>query len=448
MKSAAGTYAFRWMNVRSEKAAARRKTWTDLLLRACVWGGVVVIPLLVSPTGRDSFRYPKELLLRAEGIVIAVVLALGAIFGHGLIRRVGWKHPAILLGVVVVGWTAVATLASTNRSLSLFSFLWVVSSVLFFVGALVVLKEAGHQSLWLALAPAVVNAAILLLQRLGWWTPFQLYEHHLQHTALLGNPNDVGAYLVAPALAAAALVFSGLPGRLIYGLLAAFLLTAIVATHTLTAIGAIVCGLAVLIAWRLRRRQRLIAVGVLAILAAGVFAAYEPLRRRADILVDAALQSNYEQLLSYRPVAFFAAAHMFLDRPLLGVGPGCFGWQFFHYKIAMESQYPEVFPPSPIRGINFGEVHNDHLEILAEAGAPAYLLFLFAIWLMARPSLGPPDADPAPRARFAGILAFPLAVSFFVLTLTQFPLQLAAPTVAFLFFAAACLAWGRSPATR
>jgi O-antigen ligase len=93
---------------------------------------------------------------------------------------------------------------------------------------------------------------------------------------------------------------------------------------------------------------------------------------------------------------------------------------------------------------NFHDVHNDHLQILATTGVPGYLLFLAALWQLARVSFDA-HADGDTRTRFARRFAFPAAAAFVVLTLAQFPLELSAPTLQALFFAALTVAWRSGP---
>src|SRR5207253_6451338 len=66
---------------------------------------------------------------------------------------------------------------------------------------------------------AIINAVVYLLQELELWSPFKTStaaSEHLARTALLGNPNDVGSYFVAPALGAAALALSQRRWRIVW----------------------------------------------------------------------------------------------------------------------------------------------------------------------------------------------------------------------------------------
>ena len=146
-------------------------------------------------------------------------------------------------------------------------------------------------------------------------------------------------------------------------------------------------------------------------------------------------------MMTNRLTPFVAAFMMFRDRPLIGVGPGCFAWQYMPYKIRAELAYPSLRSAFH-RGTNFGEVHSDHLQLLAEGGIPAYALSLAAFAMLSAISLRRRQRDTTDaRHQFARLLALPLAVTFFVLALGQFPLELTAVTSQFLFFAALCIGW-------
>ncbi len=50
-------------------------------LTPIIAAGALLIPLVMSLSGEDALRYPKELALRAEVILVIVVLALAWGFG-------------------------------------------------------------------------------------------------------------------------------------------------------------------------------------------------------------------------------------------------------------------------------------------------------------------------------------------------------------------------------
>src|SRR5262249_32886846 len=151
--------------------------------------------------------------------------------------------------------------------------------------------------------------------------------HHLQCTALVGNPNEIGGYLAAAALACLAMRW-WTPGALfLAGLLASRTLTAMIAL----AVAAL--AMAALASWRAGlRAARAGAPGGLA----------PPLRQRAADTVTAARRGEWNFILTERLAPFMAAASMFADRPLTGVGPGAFSWHYYDYKIRAEQRDPSL----------------------------------------------------------------------------------------------------------
>ena len=89
--------------------------------------------------------------------------------------------------------------------------------------------------------------------------------------------------------------------------------------------------------------------------------------------------------------------------------------------------------------MNWGDVHNDHLQVAAETGLPGYACFLIAIAVGAGRRRRAVAASE--RAAFAHALRWPLAVVIVVLSLAEFPLELAAPRLGLLTLGALCLTW-------
>jgi O-antigen ligase len=148
---------------------------------------------------------------------------------------------------------------------------------------------------------------------------------------------------------------------------------------------------------------------------------------------------NWDTVTSGRVLPYLAAGYMFRDHPIMGVGPGCFKWEYFPYKVKINALYSKLVVGW---GINFGEVHNDHLQVLAETGLPGYAIFIAAAVLLGAASLRPVH-NPAPsaEARFSRLASLPLVAGFLIAALGQFPLELAATNTVNLFLFALCCAW-------
>ena len=285
---------------------------------------------------------------------------------------------------------------------------------------------------------------LVILQELAIWSPFPLSSYsrgHYGSIGLLGNPNDVGTFLVTPAVAAIVLTVTARgTRRLIYAPIAALLVCGILASATRTALIALIAALIVFGVTHSRRAAAAVAVtvGLLVLL---VLSPATTIGRGIRDMAKAATAGNYQTLFSERLLPFLAAVDMTRDHPLLGTGPGCFKYHYMGYRIALRDRYP----PEWTRGypMNWGEVHNDHLQVASEAGLPGYALFLTAIGVGA--------AAPARRrangarleAAFAHAMRWPLAAAVFVVCLAQFPMELAAPRLVIITLGALCITWDR-----
>jgi O-antigen ligase len=162
-------------------------------------------------------------------------------------------------------------------------------------------------------------------------------------------------------------------------------------------------------------------------------AASSQFRHRLSTLFDAAKSRSYAVLFSSRVVPFLAAADMVRSRPLTGVGPGCFKFHFMDERLTLTARYPEWTRSWPEI---YAETHNDHLQVAAETGLPGYAIFLTVAGLLGWTRRRRADDRQAVEIRFVEMLRPPLVTTFLVIALAQFPLQIAAPRLMFLTFAA------------
>jgi O-antigen ligase len=398
-----------------------------------------VLPLLVAPGVKDTFRLPKDVLFRAEAIVLAGIWVVAAIERWRPLRYRRFE----LLALAIVTWSAITTLLSTNRSRSLDAFVTVLAGAVIFLATIGLARRRRNVGLlWIAIVPALINALVGTLQELDIWNPFNLpaeLPHHLRSTALIGNPNDAGGYLAAIALAALAASFALRNRRVLFAAAACVLTIGLIVNQTLTGIVALLVAAMAMLALR---SWRVFAAGALTTIVVIFIATlvFSPLRERAKNVSDWLREGNYNAITTQRLTPFAAALMMARDHPLFGVGPGCFSWQYFPYKLKAEGLYPAL-RASANRATNFGEVHNDHLQVLAEGGVPAYALLLAAVVCTAAISIRKRPTAADETQRFASFLALPLACGFLVLALAQFPLELTAVFSQFLFLSALCVGW-------
>jgi len=192
--------------------------------------------------------------------------------------------------------------------------------------------------------------------------------------------------------------------------------------------------------------RRLRVAAVVAALALLLAASLHPgSRQRFERLFSIASSGDLPEITSFRVMPAATALLMFRERPLLGAGPGTFSATYMTEKLKADQAHPQWIRP---RNPMFGQVHNDHLQVLAETGLPGYLLFIGGLALLASITFRSPAVNSAsdPRVRFARLFAFPAALTFAVLALAQFPLQLTSPMVADLYLAALCFTWTESSA--
>lgn len=420
----------------------RLGTMIDVVLWWTVAATAAITPLVISVSGHDEFRAPKEYALRAGGILVFALLAIRFLYLPRSTRAALAHHRTALLAAgAVILWTVVSALFATNRSLSLWSLLYVAVAAAFFAGALLALSDRSIGAVYVLLAPAMVNTIILLLQVTDLWDPIYGGAEVRALSALVGSSNDVGAYLLAPAIIAVGLVLSSHERRPIHLAMALFLFAGILAARSATAIGAYLVAVATLGAI-LSVRRAVVLAGVILLVIAVAIVTPSPLRHRAVFVREAVISRDYNLLFSYRLTAFAAAWHMFRHHPLTGVGPGCYAWNYFDYKIAAEERYAILRQPGDHKLFMFGEAHSDHLQILAVSGLPGYLLFSGSLVLLGKRSWKRTRHDLSLKERIARLSSLPLAVGIATIALAQFPLELAASLATMLYATAICMSWG------
>ncbi|HEX9983072.1 MAG TPA: O-antigen ligase family protein [Thermoanaerobaculia bacterium] len=414
----------------------------------------ILVPLWVSRTTVDAFRLPKQMLFQSLAALLFALLLIGALYHGRAFFEPLWRDRKLLLLLTgIVAWTLVTTLTSTNRPLSILTVAWVLSCVVYLVATfLVAHRSNGLLLAGLVLFMALLNGGLAMLQRGGVYNPMTFRRHmplRNQATALIGNPNDVGTYLLFPAIVALALALTSRK-HVRFAASVAFVVAfaGMIASDTLTAVVAFMPALGVMLL--LRSKKTLVPLLALTVAATLLVAAYAPLRTRVLTIADHLRAGRWVELSSLRLPAFYAAWEMFADHPITGVGPGCFAYWYLPYKMELNKTHPRFY----LTGENFGETHNDHLQTLAVSGLPGYVLLLSATGLLAsgslrrrRPELEATgnrvEAPLADRPELSRVASLPLAVAFAVVALAQFPLEMAASAQVLLHLAAVCYAWRR-----
>jgi O-antigen ligase len=415
-------------------------------LELLILAGAAAIPLFVSLQGHDVFRQPKQLLLYAVVLAATAMLLSGLALGRIAVDDAARRVLRIPLWIAAAGlaWAALAGLLSAKRALALDALVWgSAATLLVLVAAFALRHSSPHRLLLAVLAPMVVNATVVLLQASRIWNPWVFPERtpvRLHKNALLGNPDDVGIYLAIGTIVAlvAALHFRAL--RVLFCAIALFLFIATMVTETRTA--AIALGAAIVVLAMLRSVRIGIALVLVMTLLGGLGTfTYEPVRDRVAHTWRALTRGEWDAALSGRLTAFAAAWQMFLDHPVTGIGPGAFKYHYMSYRERAENEYTSIPLIRGRRAVNFGETHNDHLQILAEVGLPGYAAVAAGLLYVASRGLRRRTAAASVRAAFARDLAPTATTLAAVMMLAQFPLQLAAPAATLAMLGAACIAW-------
>ena len=350
----------------------------------CLWALVVVPPLLVWTTAKDSFRLPK--------LMVATLFALGSLIGPawslGRLPRISLRDlgsiPALraVLPLVVV---ATLGLAATSHPLHVregLIELWVGAACLV-AWSLWLTPRRADRLFALMLGPAALLALFAALQFHHIWQPFRFagaqFHGRLAVTSLVGNPADLGAFWVIPALWLQRSIVEHRSFRIPKFVLLALGLYAIVITQSFTAIAALAVGSFLFWFLVLPKKQALVltAAGCLGLLVAT--AAVGPLRVRVVEKLEAVKNRDLNRLLTGRLDGWRAAFHMFEEHPVMGVGHGAFRAAFAEARLALVRE-GVVFLRTQENPI-FANAHNEYLEVAAEGGLFGLAALAWAVWV-------------------------------------------------------------------
>ena len=289
--------------------------------------------------------------------------------------------------------------------------------------------SAAAPRLFTALALAgVVTALLASAQRfLGILRiiPLEAPEPRFRAAGLIGNPGDVAAALLFPAVLLwirMTEASSWRPRLLAASGLAACLL-GLGATESIAPLVALAAATFVHALLDLRARWRPFAAAALLFAAA---AWVTGTGARAVAKLDQFRKGQVGAATTQRDIGVLAAIEMIRARPLLGVGPGAFSSAFVPGRLRAEERVGrQLIHWSGYA--HFDNAHSEPLTLAAEEGLPAALLAFAGLAALAAGLLGRWRGERAgarPSTIPAGTL-FALLSSFAVLSLASFPLRLA-----------------------
>jgi O-antigen ligase len=396
--------------------------------RVAFWLGaalVLLLPLVWSSEALEAFRGPKREL------ALALWATLAAVFAVSGARRAAWRDPWWMAWAGVVAGAVVSAATSGHPAVVLVRTIPLALAALGW-GALRQLSDRGRSRLvTLVVVAGTVQAALTALLLLPSFRPEAFdrisgFKGRYMWIGTLGNPADVGVFLVPPLLLAASLALARRRRRWAPATAACLMLGVILGTRTLSAAIALGCGCAVLL-WRyVPRRLRLpAAAGALAL--AATVALVGPLAPRVRVAVVEFQKGGWSAIGSGRGAGYASALGMIAARPVTGVGFGLFESNSFAF------QSEEVLAR---RGrilrleTAFGHAHNDVLQHAAETGLLGLLLAGAGIVWAARRSGRTHSALPA---------RLPLLAAMTPIALLQFPTHLAAVAAQWTVLAALAL---------
>ena len=413
-------------------------------LETTIWSfvaaAVVATALVVSPGAFDVFRTPKTVVFQLLALMILTAGGAAMLLSERVARSFRTNRIALSIALSAVAWTAIATATSLKPAVGQLKTFSVFCFAVFFAAAVWTSWRRGPSAVLIVLAPAVLNGVTAFMQSFGKWTLWYVpanLETRLRTTGFIGTTNEVGGYLVLPLIAAIAATVAWPRLRWLFTGAGAAIAIGIVAAQSVTSIAAAGCGVAAMMFLPGARRLRwATAIGLLVFVS--VVALHPGSRARIRTMLGFAASGQLSEMTSFRLPAYTAALAMFRDRPLVGVGPGVFRTLYMPYKLRLDAEHPQWIR---MGNQSFGQVHNDHLQLLAETGLPGYLLFLAALAFVARLSFTRRGDATSPRTRFVTAFAFPGVAALLVLALGHFPLQLTSHMAPAVYLSALCIAW-------
>jgi O-antigen ligase len=388
-------------------AAAAELPVSGRVASLLLWLLVLVPPLYFSPSAKDAFRLPKQMLSEWLAVASLVPLAWSLRRVEAVRWRDLWRQPALraVLPLLAVASAGLLTSAHPLHVREGLADLWIGGACL--VGWSAALPAGRLERLLGALPwPAVALAALGILQFHG-LQPLGLAGvragSRFAVTSTAGNPGDLGAFLVLPCLIAqwrlarrprAAAAAEDGPARRAEawrrGWLVAALAVCVYAmtlTQTFAALTALVLGSLVLWGGALRHRamgaRRLTIAGAslaaLVLLAAGGVAAVPALAGRVKEKAAAVRQGDWNTVLTGRLDGWRAALWMLGQHPWAGVGQGAYRAEFVPAKLALLDR-GVAFPAGTQQ--NFVNAHDEPLEVGADCGLPGLLAVAWALWVL------------------------------------------------------------------
>jgi O-antigen ligase len=382
----------------------------------------LVLPYFVLVLSSAAATRDAKLAAQSAG---AFLVLLGLAFGsRGTGGRAPWSPAARMTGIALAA-TLALFLASFVSGLvhdrdPLDALPLIPALTLLAWGATAGGGATARRALSLLVGCGAVTGLLATLQRFAGLLrlPVEAPEPRFHATAWIGNPGDVGAALVIPALLAASSLARG-ERRLASGTALVACVAGLASAGTLAPLVAFASGAALLVALDFRRR--LLPAVVAGAAAVTLLAGAGVLGRVAEKLSS----GDVARLTTQRDIGVRAALETIRAHPLLGKGPGSFASDFVRARLAAEVRIGRRLVHHSTSA-HFDNAHCDPLTVAAEAGVPAALALAAALGALLAGLFGAArregrgsTGDLVP----AETLLPPLA-AILVLALANFPIQI------------------------
>jgi putative inorganic carbon (hco3(-)) transporter len=341
-----------WLAALDVKVAVGLIAGAAIAMLVFVGAEILLLGVVAVEPWTDMLHYPSASVSipKIVGLLAVASWFLAAATGRAPLRyapQIGWAF-AFLFVVVISLMLSPDPASGVSRTISYA--LYVV-----FLGLFVQLTP-GEAKVRRCLAVYVGSTALA-----AGYALFRFIAGHV-HLASgpIGDPNDFAMFLSGAIPLA---IFFALSAKQRRGLWVAAVVVLIAADLATLSRGSLV-GLGAVLLWAIISR-RISLPGVLggavvvATVLAFAFLLFQPLIQ--ERLVQKSVAAN--QNVASREVFWQAAWHMALDHPIVGVGPNRFGVESEHY---VRNDPIVLHDPA---------VHNSYLEILAEIGPFALVLF-------------------------------------------------------------------------
>jgi len=351
--------------------------------------------LIVSPLSIQLSEFfpdlPFDIWIPSELMLVALIpIALHMMVSENSKNRWFTWHPVLLTIFFFVGWL---TLTSVTSTIPLVSFKYLALKILYFI-VLFYLPFMLFVNKTITFKKAVIlyytGLLAVILTTLSKQWQNGLFDKFVAHGSC--NPFFIDHTSYAATLAllipvSVAFFLSSLSkAKVLFFLLSAVLLIAMILSYTRAAWLGLIVAAAIWVVWLLKIRFRYIVI-LVAVLLGSVFhfqndiviwlnqhktASSADISKHissiANIRTD---ESNVERLNRWS-----SAIRMFEEKPLLGWGPGTYMFQYAPYQ----ASYLKTRESSNL-GLK-GNAHSEYLGLLSEAGLPGALAFIILIALL------------------------------------------------------------------